>query len=443
MAHAVEGSISWAFVFNDIITTRPVNEWGYVKQLQTLTSAVKVLFEEGTRHTVVVPPGTSPTATHFTISYTFNGASRRTPAELGDAFNEITQNLAASIHDIPDQTITITIDAIHSIDTISNQIGPPTSTAEMEEAIKSGDHFRRLSALALKHVNQGTTQAEFNMLAESMGLATAATTDKVPPELIKVGSRGLSQINLLGTNDSGLLDQQAHDDAQMVLTYLNARVAPDIIAAKPGGFDHTNNDDQLLFMAATANATAKYLSTNLAALETSKTIASADSVKKYNTDTIHMEFITDLFTGFSLPQDAITALTTVAKNFTANVANLSASSSQTDITTRQYVICSTLDSVPAQPNLSKESTLRTFLITFKEHTSEWSHFCSSGREYTLHTNNFSLEVGLNREIVRMMHDTLVKWCCSALSDNNQTFKPTDVEQLSKDNTTSVPGDPPM
>lgn len=112
-----------------------------------------------------------------------------------------------------------------------------------------------------------------------MGFTTVTESDKVPVDLVKAGGFGLSQINLQQPTDAGPSDQQAHDDAQMVLTYLNARVAPDLAAAKPGGYDMTDQGDQLLYMAATANATAKYISTNLAALETGKIMASADSIK--------------------------------------------------------------------------------------------------------------------------------------------------------------------
>jgi len=304
------------------------------------------------------------------------------------------------------------------------------------------DHFQSLSALALYHVGMGTPRIKFNALAAEMGFTAVTESDMVPVGLVKTGNLGLSQITLQQPTDAGPADQQAHDDAQMVLTYLNARVAPDLTAAKPGGYDMTNQGDQLLYMAATANATAKYISTSLAALETAKIMASADSIKKYRTDEIHMSFVTDLFAGFQLTPDAVSSLTTVAKDFLSKVSNLSASSSQTDITTRQYVICSTLDPVPNQPTLAKESTLRTFLITFQEHTHEWSNVCSSGRDYTLHTNNFSLEVGLNREMIRMMHDTLVKWCCNALIEGNKQLSPAEVEQMSKDNVTTVQGKAP-
>jgi len=274
-------------------------------------------------------------------------------------------------------------------------------------------YFHNIVGLARKHLMLGSTRGIFLDEVLRSGLVDDVT--ETVPETFHTGTKlAISKVNFTDGDKPDTDEQILFDELNMLLSFITARIESKMFSERPQGWDITKPAEQIAAINQLAYNTFNFYNTQLKGLSIMKTISSSDLNNTYSTSTIKLDFLKDVFKGFSFPQATLLELGSVVDNFVNSMSNLTSSESAQGLHTAHVIVTNSLEYPGGNTNLHKIGVLRLFYLQFEETTHEWSNCCSSGANYKLEVNTFSMDVGINRQLCHIMYPTYQKSCIDIL-----------------------------
>lgn len=163
-------------------------------------------------------------------------------------------------------------------------------------------------------------------------------------------------------------------------------------------------DNQIKMVNTAANGLFNWYYSHMGAFLTSINMSTTQLKNTYNTTTIKLDAIVDLFKSLALPVDKLQELSGAVDAFVESMRTLSSSDSSKGLHNVKLTNFFSIQPPVGSPDLAKVAKMRMFYLQFNETTHEWSNGCSSGATYELDTDVFTLDVEINRQVCHLTYD---------------------------------------
>jgi hypothetical protein len=172
----------------------------------------------------------------------------------------------------------------------------------------------------------------------------------------------------------------------------------------PNGYDITKADDQLRMINDAANGLFNSYNSHMGPFITTSNYWTQQQTNTYNTTTIQLDAMKDLFASLALPDAALSSLLGMANAFIKDMQEISVSASNKGLKNAKLINFFAVQAPVGNPDLAHVALQRMIYVQFNEVTSQWSTSCASGSSYQLNVTIFGLDVQLNREVVALTYD---------------------------------------
>lgn len=278
-----------------------------------------------------------------------------------------------------------------------------SKTADVAMAAHTDPYLHKVFTLAKLHVLMGSTRDEFNADLKARAFTDTTPTKKLTREQFDLVNKANSTVRLEGTA-SDESDQDIYDETAMLCTAVNTRLAAIANAAHPDQWDISVPENQIKMVNAAANGLFNWYYSHMGQFLTSVNMTSSQVKNSYNTTTIKLDALVDLFKSLSLPGDKLQELSGAVDSFVESMSTLSSESTDKGLKNAKLTNFFSIQPPVGSPTLAKVSKMRMFYLQFNEATHEWSNSCSSGTTYELDTSVFQLDVEINRQVCHLTYE---------------------------------------
>jgi hypothetical protein len=287
-----------------------------------------------------------------------------------------------------------------------NLVSPSSGAADTSDsavAAHSDTYMDKVLALAHVHALLGSTRDEFNADLKARAIADTAETKKLTKPQYDLINSANASIRLEGSSTEQT-DQEIYDETAMLCDAVNTRLAAIANSAHPDQWDISIADNQIKMVNAAANGIFNWYYSHMGAYLTSINMSTTQTNNTYDTTTIQLDALVDIFKSLALPGDKLQELTGAVNSFVESMRNLTSQSSDKSLKNAKLTNFFSIQPPVGSPDLAKVAKMRMFYLQFNEETHEWSNSCSSGATYSLSTNLYTLDVEVNRQICHLTYD---------------------------------------
>lgn len=267
----------------------------------------------------------------------------------------------------------------------------------------SDPYLKKLFALASLHAALGSSREVFNADIIARGIKDDTPTKRLTQDQFDLINNANTSVQLEGTQPE-ISDQDIFDQTAMLATMVNTRIASINNEKNPNGYDITDAESQLRMINDAANGLFNAYNNQMSSFIVTKTYWTQQQSHTYDTASIQIDALKDLFASLALPESALNTLLGAANAFISNMKKISLSASNKGLKNAQLINFFAVQAPVGNPDLAHVAIQRMIYVQFNEATSEWSTACASYATYTLNVTIFGLDVQMNREVVSIMYD---------------------------------------
>ncbi|KFH40786.1 hypothetical protein ACRE_085210 [Hapsidospora chrysogenum ATCC 11550] len=264
-------------------------------------------------------------------------------------------------------------------------------------------YLHKVLTLAKVHALLGSTRAEFNQALAASKVRDTVESEKLTKDQFKAANEANATVQLKG-DKSVPGDQDIFDQTAMLACGVNSRLAAVAKAKHPDLYDVSTADGQLDMINDSANGLFNWYHTNMGAYLNTVSMSSETLKHRYDTATIELDAIRDLFASLALPEAALNDLLGAVSSFVKQMNTISLGIEKKTRKNAKLVNFFSVQPPLGNPDLKHLAKMRMIYCQFEEAISTWSTACASGTNYDLAITVFVLDCEMNREMVALVYD---------------------------------------